>query len=306
MRTRAVTSLTVVLAAIVGVSLVWVSASSADTYLPQDPQYNNVSYWQSQGYEYCVKYEPVATPYSVPAPAGGGTWDLMIIKAGAGDDANQLVSGPTVGGSYGHSSGKDISHIILCVVQTPTTTTTSTTSTTTTVPTTSSSTTSSSTTSSSTTTSSTTSTSQPEVSGSTTITTTTLPTTTVTTVPTTSTSQPEVSGSTTIATTTTEPSTTVPSTTVPGTTTTTPEVLGTTTIVDGSTTVPTTVPADVLGRTTIATPAPSTGGSATGGSTQALATTGAFHGDRFAEGALVLLVGLALMWLERRTMRRQR
>ena len=49
MRTRAVTSLLIVLAAIVGVSTVWVSASGADTYLPQDPQYNNVTYWQSQG-----------------------------------------------------------------------------------------------------------------------------------------------------------------------------------------------------------------------------------------------------------------
>jgi len=239
----------------VSVSLVWVSASGADSYLPQDPQYNNVSYWQSQGYEYCVKYEPVTTPYSVPAPVGGGTWDLMIIKAGAGDDANQLVSGPTAGGSYGHSSGKDISHIILCVVLTPTTTTSTTTS---------------------------------------------------TTVPTTSTSQPEVSGSTTIATTTTVPTTTEPSTTVPVTTTTTPEVLGTTTIVGDSTTVPTTVPTDVLGRTTIVTPSPSSGGTTTGGTTQSLAATGRFHSDWFAVGALVVLSGLALMWLERRTLRRQR
>ena len=285
MRTRAVTSLAVVVAAIVGVSLVWVSASGADSYLPQDPQYNNVSYWQSQGYEYCVKYEPVTTPYSVPAPVGGGTWDLMIIKAGAGDDANQLVSGPTAGGSYGHSSGKDISHIILCVVQTPTTTTSTTTSTTsTTAPT------------------STTSTTSTTASTTTSTTTTTVPTTSSTTT----TSQPEVSGSTTIATTTTVPTTTEPSTTVPVTTTTTPEVLGTTTIVGDSTTVPTTVPTDVLGRTTIVTPSPASGGTTTGGTTQSLAATGRFHSDWFAVGALVLLSGLALMWLERRTLRRQR
>jgi hypothetical protein len=44
----------------------------------------------------------------------------------------------------------------------------------------------------------------------------------------------------------------------------------------------------------------------TTGTTQSLAATGGFHGDRFAVGALVLLSGLALMWLERRTLGRQR
>ena len=131
MQRRTLTAILVAIAGAVTVVTFALVADSSAQYLPQDPEYNDVEYWQSNGYEYCVKYDPVDTPYLVPAAPEGGTWDLLIIKAGAGDQANQLIDDPAVGTTYEHSSDKDISHVILCVVTYPPPTTTSTTSTTT-------------------------------------------------------------------------------------------------------------------------------------------------------------------------------
>ena len=109
-----------------------------------DPELNKPSYWvdyfTQQGYEdvECTKYEPVSTPYILGDAPEGRTWLAIIIKAGAGNDANQVIMSPKPG-EYSHASGKDNSHVIVCSVpkETHTTTTTTPPTTSTTPPTTS-------------------------------------------------------------------------------------------------------------------------------------------------------------------------
>ena len=283
MQRRTLTAILVAIAGAVTVVTFALVADSSAQYLPQDPEYNDVEYWQSNGYEYCVKYDPVDTPYLVPAAPEGGTWDLLIIKAGAGDQANQLIDDPAVGTTYEHSSDKDISHVILCVVTYPPPTTTSTTSTTT-EPTTS-------TTEVTTTTEPTTSTTEP---------------TTSTTEPTTSTTEPTTS--TTEATTTTEPttSTTEATTTTEPATTTTAEVLGTTTIVTvpGDTSVPTTTPPAAPPATVAGATISRSGGGTGQPAPQALAATG-LELDRLVTSMLFIAGGVLVIGLARRARRRQ-
>jgi hypothetical protein len=84
------------------------------TTLPQNPTYNNPNYFTGPTYGLCTKLEPVTTPFVMPVPEFGNAWTLLVIKAGSGTDANQLVPDPTSGQSYTHTSGKDISHAIFC------------------------------------------------------------------------------------------------------------------------------------------------------------------------------------------------
>jgi hypothetical protein len=94
-----------------------------------DPELNKPSYWvdyfTQQGYEdvECTKYEPVSTPYILGDAPEGRTWLAIIIKAGAGDDANQVIMSPKPG-EYSHASGKDNSHVIVCSIPQQTQTTT--------------------------------------------------------------------------------------------------------------------------------------------------------------------------------------
>ena len=318
MQRRTLTAILVAIAGAVTVVTFALVADSSAQYLPQDPEYNDVEYWQSNGYEYCVKYDPVDTPYLVPAAPEGGTWDLLIIKAGAGDQANQLIDDPAVGTTYEHSSDKDISHVILCVVTYPPPTTTSTTSTTT-EPTTSTTEVTTSTTEATTTTEPTTSTTEPTTSTTEPTTSTTEPTTstteptTWTTEPTTSTTEAtttttEPTTSTTEATTTTEPttSTTEATTTTEPATTTTAEVLGTTTIVTvpGDTSVPTTTPPAAPPATVAGATISRSGGGTGQPAPQALAATG-LELDRLVTSMLFIAGGVLVIGLARRARRRQ-
>ena len=67
---------------------------------------NKVSYWCEDG----IKYEPVDTPFIVPAPPAGTTWTLIVLKGGT---TNETHANPTSGQSYSHSA-HDNSHVILC------------------------------------------------------------------------------------------------------------------------------------------------------------------------------------------------
>lgn len=84
------------------------------TCLPQDPTYNNPNYFTGPTYGLCTKLEPVATPFVMPVPEVGNVWTLLVIKAGSGPLANQLVPDPSSDESYTHSSGHDFSHVIFC------------------------------------------------------------------------------------------------------------------------------------------------------------------------------------------------
>ena len=155
------------------------------------PDENKVEFWcnGTDG----IKYEPVDTPFIVPAPPEGTTWTLIVIKAGTTNETN---TNPIPGTSYAHSE-HDNSHVILCWETVTTTTTTTILTTTTTTPTdsTTTTTTTASTTTTdpaSTTSSSTTTTSSPTTTTSSSSTTTTLGTTTSTVPPSTPTTTPPV------------------------------------------------------------------------------------------------------------------
>jgi len=107
-----------------------VAFSSQAAFGTNNDQMNQVDDWCEDG----MKFEPVSTPYVVPAPPAGATWTLLVLKAGT---ENQQIPNPVVGQAYSHSNGKDISHVILCYereVPPSTTTTTVIPPTTTTVP----------------------------------------------------------------------------------------------------------------------------------------------------------------------------
>jgi hypothetical protein len=94
-----------------------------------DPELNKASYWvdyftqQGKADVKCTKYEPVSTPYILGDAPEGRTWLAIIIKAGAGDDANEVIMNPEPG-EYSHASGKDNSHVIVCSIPHQTQTTT--------------------------------------------------------------------------------------------------------------------------------------------------------------------------------------
>ena len=87
------------------------------------PNTNEVAYWCPNG---GVKYETTGTSFTVPAPPDGKTWSLLVLKAGSDqsvDNENETFPDPVVGQSYSHSSGKTLSHAILCYGDPVTTTT---------------------------------------------------------------------------------------------------------------------------------------------------------------------------------------
>ena len=88
------------------------------------PNTNEVAYWCPNG---GVKYDNLtSTLFTVPAPPDGHTWSLLVLKAGSDqsvENENETFPNPVVGQSYSHSSGKTLSHAILCYGEPVTTTT---------------------------------------------------------------------------------------------------------------------------------------------------------------------------------------
>jgi hypothetical protein len=91
---------------------------------------NEVALWCPGGLG--IKYEPVSTPFVVPAPPTGWSWTLLVLKAGSGPNENATFPNPVVGQGYRHPGGRDNSHAILCTTSTTVVTTTTTTPATTT------------------------------------------------------------------------------------------------------------------------------------------------------------------------------
>jgi hypothetical protein len=128
---------------------------------------NEVAFWCGSA-DLGVKYDNLTSlTFTVPPPPEGFVWILLVLKAGSDvsveTGANETFVNPGVGVTYAHSSGKTLSHAILCfgppttqfTVPTTLATTTVATYPTTTAATTSTSTSTSSTTSTSTSTSTT-------------------------------------------------------------------------------------------------------------------------------------------------------
>ena len=111
-----------VLAAITIVAVILGTTSASGQVEPEE---NKVEYWCEDGNG--IKYEPVDTPFIVPAPPAGTTWTLIVLKAGT---TNETESYPVSGQEFSHSL-HDNSHVILCWEETPSDTTTTTQETTT-------------------------------------------------------------------------------------------------------------------------------------------------------------------------------
>ena len=170
----ATTVVMVAMALMVGLFVVLVFDGSA-----RATDSNQVDFWCDEG----IKIEPIGTPsFTVPPPPDGFTWTLLVVKSATD---NQLFPNPIPGQSYTPSNGHDVSHVILCMEPTSSTTTTTTTSSTTTTTTTDPTTTTTTTDPTTTTTTTT----DPS-----TTTTTTDPSTTTTTDPSTTTEPPPVGG----------------------------------------------------------------------------------------------------------------
>ncbi len=43
------------------------------------------------------------------------TYSLLVLKAGSGSSASEVIQWPMAGVAYDHSTDKDLSHIIYCV-----------------------------------------------------------------------------------------------------------------------------------------------------------------------------------------------
>lgn len=123
MKTRRTLRVLAAIFASLAVLTLWAGSASATN----DTNTNEVAYWCEGGHG--IKYDNLtSTSFTVPAPPSGWTWTLLVLKAGSDvsvpTGANETFPNPVVGQSYSHSSGKTLSHAILCKSYTGTTTTT--------------------------------------------------------------------------------------------------------------------------------------------------------------------------------------
>lgn len=107
---------TLTLAAVVGLALTAVAAPAAAAP-PAGAQMNHESYWEDLGYGDCSKVEldGVGTTFVLDDLPSGWMYTLLVLKAGSGAAANHLIDNPVAGVAYDHSTGKGLSHAIVCV-----------------------------------------------------------------------------------------------------------------------------------------------------------------------------------------------
>ena len=102
-------------AAVAGLAVIGLAAP-AQAAPPPGAQMNDVAYWESLGYGDCTKVEfgDGVSTYTLPDLPWGQQYTLVVLKAGSGATANDVVPWPSAGDTFGHSTGKDLSHIIVC------------------------------------------------------------------------------------------------------------------------------------------------------------------------------------------------
>jgi hypothetical protein len=107
----------IIVAVVMALSLV-VFAGTVNAQSSTDAEKNQTSYWEAQGFGTCVKYDNVnAETFTVPAAPEGKVYTLAVIKAGSDqstEEPNETDTSVAAGDVLRHSSGKDISHVILC------------------------------------------------------------------------------------------------------------------------------------------------------------------------------------------------
>ncbi|MBX9245076.1 hypothetical protein ICW40_09690 [Actinotalea ferrariae] len=77
-----------------------------------DPAPNKVAYWEAAGFGTCSKVELRDGHKTFTVD---GTPTVLVLKAGSGASAQDVVVAPEAGVAYAHSTGKDLSHVITCV-----------------------------------------------------------------------------------------------------------------------------------------------------------------------------------------------
>ncbi len=101
--------------AVAGLAIVGLAAP-AQAAPPDWAAMNHTSYWEGLGYGDCSKVELPDGVGSVTLPElpWGEQYTLLVLKAGSGSSANDVIRWPVEGMTYEHSSGKDLSHVITC------------------------------------------------------------------------------------------------------------------------------------------------------------------------------------------------
>ena len=94
-------------------ALVAVVAAGAPAVARTDPVLNHTSYWEDFTGDTCMKIELPDGVESFMLPEGP-TYTLLVLKAGSGATANDVIGDPEAGMAYDHGTGKDLSHVIYC------------------------------------------------------------------------------------------------------------------------------------------------------------------------------------------------
>lgn len=92
-------------------------AAPAQAAPPEAAAQNSTAYWEALGYGDCTKVELAdgVSSYTLAELEFPHEYTLLVLKAGSGATANQLVEYPVAGEAYAQANGKDLSHVIYCV-----------------------------------------------------------------------------------------------------------------------------------------------------------------------------------------------
>lgn len=104
--------------AVAGLAVVGLAAP-AQAAPPLEAQMNHTSYWEALGYGDCTKVElpDGVDSYTLPELEWPMQYSLLVLKAGSGESANDTHQYPWSGVAYTHSTDRDLSHIIYCVME---------------------------------------------------------------------------------------------------------------------------------------------------------------------------------------------
>ncbi|MCH1882225.1 hypothetical protein [Agrococcus sp. ARC_14] len=104
--------------AVAGLAIVGLAAP-AQAAPPPGAAMNHTDYWEAQGYGDCDKIDlpDGVGSYTLPELPWGLQYTLLVLKAGSGSSANDVIAWPVEGSTYEHATGKDLSHIIVCTTE---------------------------------------------------------------------------------------------------------------------------------------------------------------------------------------------
>ncbi|MHA6667885.1 hypothetical protein ACX3O0_03345 [Homoserinimonas sp. A447] len=103
--------------AIACIATVGISAPVAAS--PESASMNHETYWETSTTD-CTKVEFAdgVTSFSLPSQYGL-TYTMLVLKAGSGDSANDVIGWPASDYDYYHQTGKGLSHAIYCTMEEP-------------------------------------------------------------------------------------------------------------------------------------------------------------------------------------------